>query len=451
MMTYGWAILIIVIVAVILYSMGIFNPSSSLVATVTGFAGFSVQANCVAGGTIVMSLGNIFGYPVYLQNATIYLPNATSLSEPIDYPLTASGSHVFFLQHACPTKVGSHYTDKIILTGTEYNSLNSPITVTGSISGSISAIVPYHILENITVQGFPTANTITNNGYYVWQPNQGPGTVSIVNVVSASVVKTLTGLPARAIVFSKNDSLAFIAGNSGASGPGYWMVVMNTSNYKILKNISKVCSPQMLSLSSNGKYVFIPGLALGGSPCDRFIVLNVSNLNVVANVSEDGLSVWSAAESPNGQYIYLTDPWANDVSIMNSQTYTITKNITGFASPNSIAFTPNNQYVYIGGGKYITKIDLATQSVVGNYSVLNKLGISGLTISNDGNYIYAVTCSSSGDGITPVFDTSTNSVVANITLNSPADHCMSYGVLSPSNNFLYEASATGNSLFVISV
>jgi hypothetical protein len=38
MMTYGWAILIIVIVAVILYSMGIFNPSSSISATITGFA-----------------------------------------------------------------------------------------------------------------------------------------------------------------------------------------------------------------------------------------------------------------------------------------------------------------------------------------------------------------------------------------------------------------------------
>ena len=53
MMTYGWAILIIVIVAVILYSMGIFNPSSSLVSTVTGFDGFTVQSNCVAGGTLV--------------------------------------------------------------------------------------------------------------------------------------------------------------------------------------------------------------------------------------------------------------------------------------------------------------------------------------------------------------------------------------------------------------
>ncbi len=38
MMTYGWAILIIVIVAVILYSMGIFNPSSSVTTASAGFS-----------------------------------------------------------------------------------------------------------------------------------------------------------------------------------------------------------------------------------------------------------------------------------------------------------------------------------------------------------------------------------------------------------------------------
>ena len=42
MMTYGWAILIIVIVAVILYSMGIFNPSSSITTTITGFQSLGV-------------------------------------------------------------------------------------------------------------------------------------------------------------------------------------------------------------------------------------------------------------------------------------------------------------------------------------------------------------------------------------------------------------------------
>jgi hypothetical protein len=44
MMTYGWAILIIVIVAVILYSMGIFNPSSSVTSTSSGFSPFAVSS-----------------------------------------------------------------------------------------------------------------------------------------------------------------------------------------------------------------------------------------------------------------------------------------------------------------------------------------------------------------------------------------------------------------------
>ncbi|MGC8533630.1 MAG: hypothetical protein ACP5MV_03330 [Candidatus Parvarchaeum sp.] len=38
MMTYGWAILVIVIVAGVLYSLGIFSPSSSLSTTITGFS-----------------------------------------------------------------------------------------------------------------------------------------------------------------------------------------------------------------------------------------------------------------------------------------------------------------------------------------------------------------------------------------------------------------------------
>jgi hypothetical protein len=44
MMTYGWAILIIVIVAVILYSMGIFNPRASVTASSSGFSPFTVGA-----------------------------------------------------------------------------------------------------------------------------------------------------------------------------------------------------------------------------------------------------------------------------------------------------------------------------------------------------------------------------------------------------------------------
>ncbi len=44
MMTYGWAILIIVVVAVVLYSMNIFNPSSATTRVTTGFSPFSAEA-----------------------------------------------------------------------------------------------------------------------------------------------------------------------------------------------------------------------------------------------------------------------------------------------------------------------------------------------------------------------------------------------------------------------
>ena len=82
MMTYGWAILIIVIVAVILYSMGIFNPSSSLTATSTGFSPFIVSsAVCSSGG-------------LSLAVQTGPLPNlATSVTLNKVYVISSSGTN----------------------------------------------------------------------------------------------------------------------------------------------------------------------------------------------------------------------------------------------------------------------------------------------------------------------------------------------------------------------
>ena len=71
MMTYGWAILIIVIVAVILYSMGIFNPSSSVTSTVTGFSGLgSVTAQCTANGVLRISVGDSTGNLINITGIT---------------------------------------------------------------------------------------------------------------------------------------------------------------------------------------------------------------------------------------------------------------------------------------------------------------------------------------------------------------------------------------------
>ena len=79
MMTYGWAILIIVIVAVILYSMGIFNPSSSITTTSIGFSPFTVSSTvCSPAGLSVAIIGG--GLPDTATQAiitTIYITSNT--------------------------------------------------------------------------------------------------------------------------------------------------------------------------------------------------------------------------------------------------------------------------------------------------------------------------------------------------------------------------------------
>ena len=79
MMTYGWAILIIVIVAGVLYSLGIFNPSSSAGTTVTGFSGLgSVSATCLSNGAFELSLGNNVGLTINITRINVTNQNGAA-------------------------------------------------------------------------------------------------------------------------------------------------------------------------------------------------------------------------------------------------------------------------------------------------------------------------------------------------------------------------------------
>ncbi|EFD92893.1 MAG: hypothetical protein BJBARM5_0401 [Candidatus Parvarchaeum acidophilus ARMAN-5] len=449
MMTYGWAILIIVIVAVILYSMGIFNPASSASFTITGFSGFSIQANCVAGNTLVTSISNLFGYPLELTNAKITLRNGSSFIEPLNYSMTVGGSHTFFFQHTCPDSTGSYFADKVVINGVEYNSLNSPLISSGTITGKVGSITPYQVLESISVEDFPTLGSLSKNGYYLWQPNQANSSISIINIVSNTVVKTLTNLPTRSVVFSKNGQLAFIAGNSNVASPaGTYMIVLNTSNYKVVKNITGLCDPQILTLSPGKGRLFIPGYNYPNPKCTRFLVLNTSSLNIIQNVSQDGLAIWSASENPSTNQIYLVANNNNTVEVMSGSSYSIVKNLTDIKFPEQVVYSPNGQDAYIAG-KFSIEVDASTLSIIKNLTAgFSGSHISSVSITNNGKYIFGIYCGS--NNIT-VFDTTTNTSIANITLPTPDSTCTSYANLNPTDSFLYVAETTTNKVFLVSV
>ena len=146
MMTYGWAILIIVIVAVILYSMGIFNPSSSVTFTSSGFSpftissvicsqdglSFSILAGPVPNGAYSMSISSF-----YMISSTG--TNTSRISYTLQNPITLKSGQTGVI--AIPNVICPSSGTKVSISGTvqySYSTLagNVVTNATGTLAGT---------------------------------------------------------------------------------------------------------------------------------------------------------------------------------------------------------------------------------------------------------------------------------------------------------------------------
>ena len=172
MMTYGWAILIIVIVAVILYSMGIFNPSSSVTFTSSGFAPFTVSSSlcnnlgykiAVIAGPIPNNANSLTISKVYLTSATG--ANTTTASYTLTNPVTLKSgqSATILIPNVACNAANVHYS---ISANIQYSytvstlglqTVNTTGTVAGtSIAGKPSVLTAY---EPVTVTNSQSSAT----------------------------------------------------------------------------------------------------------------------------------------------------------------------------------------------------------------------------------------------------------------------------------------------------
>ena len=172
MMTYGWAILIIVIVAVILYSMGIFNPSSSVTFTSSGFSPFTVSSSlcnnlgykiAVLAGPMPNNANYITINKVFVTSATG--ANTTTASYTLTNPVTLKSgqSTTIIIPNVACDAANIHYSlsAKIQYSYTAstlgLQNVNTTGTVAGtSITGKPSTLTSY---EPITITNTQSSAT----------------------------------------------------------------------------------------------------------------------------------------------------------------------------------------------------------------------------------------------------------------------------------------------------
>jgi uncharacterized protein (UPF0333 family) len=137
LMTYGWAILIVIIVAAALYALGVFNPATFTGRTATGFQtiGAPTDWNLAGSGALTLNLQNAkmaTALTIYNMTATISGNSTTSSNFNMVLGPGASNSTSFTIY---PTQTaGSTYSVRVSVV---YSAGGLLHTDTGTVTGVV--------------------------------------------------------------------------------------------------------------------------------------------------------------------------------------------------------------------------------------------------------------------------------------------------------------------------
>jgi len=188
LMTYGWAVLLVVVVVASLFALGVFNSGSFLGPRATGFAQVGVIAwNVNAAGVLALRLQNFAGMDINVVNieatyGTSHFPyDITNVSIP-----NGKISDTFTVGAISGLAPGQYYTLPLRIVYTDINGFN--YTETGTISGTVGAgAVPPSIQINSPHSDSLLNNRTINISVSVWGANLSQTDIMIIDETGTPV------------------------------------------------------------------------------------------------------------------------------------------------------------------------------------------------------------------------------------------------------------------------
>ncbi len=288
----------------------------------------------------------------------------------------------------------------------------------------------------------PVAVALSPNGAYLYVLNY-EGEVSVVSTTSDTVTATIgvqnDNAEASDIVISPNGATGYI------SEEGIGVVsVLNLSTHLVTRTITG-STPTLLALSPNGKTLYAVS---GGSTvfANNILVIDLATGTVTDTIKllDEGLA--GIAVSRNGSDLYAVDQ--DQVDVIATATDSIASTITGigpaFSQLGNVALSPNGSTLYVGGPDLMAAIDLTGNAdTVTTVSISNgDTAVDSVVVTPDGDTVYALT---SGYVPTPltVINAKSDTVSGAVPTvgNEPAAM-----VVSPDGSEVYVTNSTGVSV-----
>ena len=435
MMTYGWAILIIVIVAAVLYSFGIFNPPSSVQPVIiNGFSGVKVTSAAALPTQLDLQLFNNVGESVRISAINVTSGGKTYTNFACQQTNLNQGAYTI-----CEVTGVFSSTRAVTSVNIEYISLGV-FQVPYISSGNVNTQVSSYIANS----AFSTSNNIAYVGSW-------SGALAEINTTDNKVI-TVIGNPMYSwagITISANGSLAYIADDWTTLG------VFKLPSFRLVKKYwTNGCGNDFNTLSPNQKYDFI---ALQGCNQNSVDVVNLTDANTFGILKQ--IPTQSGPDqlitASNGD-VYTANCNSQSVSVINPTTLTNIANITGLGIGNGcswrLVYNPVNGDVYIPSGTQnfnnISVVSTSTNSVIGNIT-----GITAapqfMTVSQNGKFIYIsdsydYVCCGVNQGMVSVMNASSYKVIKNIAVGN-----VPLGITTAPNGYIYVVNSGSNTISVI--
>ena len=333
---------------------------------------------------------------------TGFLNGHTVTSQPTNGTVTVTGDTYTYTPTA-PARLRAALT-----TQPDYDSF--AVSMSGQPAGTVTVPILPAVLSNqssIPVAGQPALATPTGiaiNGTYAYVTNQAASgtTVSVINIATGAVVKTITvGSQPSAVAISPTAKRAYVTNR--ASGT---VTVINTDTNTVVGSAIRVgTAPQDVAVNSAGTQVFV---ANNGSSSVSVIEPALNNRVTTISLGFGNSAPTAIALSADGTRAYVTHrtiTGGGAVSIINTSTKKVISTVAVGSSPQDVAVAGSKVYVANYNGSSVSVINTAANNSVTTLNVGSKP--TSLAVSPDGSMVVVAR----DDDNIAIIDTKTTTVI----------------------------------------
>ena len=288
------------------------------------------------------------------------------------------------------------------------------------------------------------------NAQFAYITNYGSNTVSVINVATHAVVKTIpVGVNPYGVAVSPNGSKVYVTNNGDET------ISVITTNFNPLLDavtatviLDELESPFGIAVSHDGTKVYVVE-NFGDLYDSRILVINTLTYGTIASILV-GRNATGIAVSTDGSKIYVGNYDDNTVSVITynsiSNTYIVSATITVGNSPDGIAVIPDGSKVYVSNSNDVTVSVINTSNNTVSATITVGNAPQGIAVNPDGSKVYvAYNSSNTNSCAVKVIETATNTVSHTITSNGGVGGAS----VSPDGSVVCVANIFANTVTII--